>query len=234
MRLLKRFRPSPAMVVGCLALLLALGGTGYAASQALPRNSVTSVQVKDRSLLARDFKAGQLPRGPAGPAAPPVQRSRRPSRPRRRRRLGDDQVGARPPRRRHRRAVGRDHARSKAERRDVPPDLRQRGGRQADHRQRRATRRTHRISGARQPPARAAAGLKAGRARPPTTRARSSCRRAATRALRRITRSTSQYSANRGIVSLGKPRVSPESRPHASATMVACVSRPRRTTRYAQ
>src|SRR5215208_2795938 len=70
MNVLKRFRPSPAMVIGCLALLLALGGTGYAASQALPRNSVTSVQVKDRSLLARDFKAGQIPRGPAGPAGP--------------------------------------------------------------------------------------------------------------------------------------------------------------------
>jgi hypothetical protein len=58
------------MVIGCLALLLTLGGTGYAASQALPRNSVTSVQVKDHSLLARDFKAGQIPRGPAGPAGP--------------------------------------------------------------------------------------------------------------------------------------------------------------------
>src|SRR6266540_1583195 len=70
MRVLKRFRPSPAMVVASLALLLALGGTGYAASQALPRNSVTTIQVKDRSLLARDFKAGQLPRGAAGPAGP--------------------------------------------------------------------------------------------------------------------------------------------------------------------
>jgi hypothetical protein len=68
MSLFKRFTPSPAMIIGCLALLLALGGTGYAASQALPRNSVTSIQVKDRSLLARDFKAGQIPRGPAGPA----------------------------------------------------------------------------------------------------------------------------------------------------------------------
>ena len=58
------------MVIAGLALLLALGGTGYAASQALPRNSVTSVQVKDHSLLARDFKAGQIPRGPAGPAGP--------------------------------------------------------------------------------------------------------------------------------------------------------------------
>ena len=73
MRLLSKFRPSPAMVIACVALLLVLGGTGYAASKALPRNSVTSVQVKDHSLLARDFRAGQLPRGlrglqgPAGP-----------------------------------------------------------------------------------------------------------------------------------------------------------------------
>src|SRR3954469_20902114 len=70
MQLIKRLRPSPAMVIGCLALLLTLGGTGYAASQALPRNSVTSIQVKDRSLLARDFRAGQIPRGRVGPAGP--------------------------------------------------------------------------------------------------------------------------------------------------------------------
>jgi hypothetical protein len=68
---LKRFRPpSPGLVIACVALLLALGGTGYAAVQALPRNSVTSIQVKDRSLLAKDFKPGQIPRGPAGPAGP--------------------------------------------------------------------------------------------------------------------------------------------------------------------
>jgi len=70
MKVLKRLRPTPSMVIACFALLVVLGGTGYAAVQALPRNSVTSVQVKDRSLLARDFKAGQLPRGPAGPAGP--------------------------------------------------------------------------------------------------------------------------------------------------------------------
>jgi hypothetical protein len=70
MSLIKRFTPSPAMVIGCLALLLTLGGTGYAASKALPRNSVGSIQVKDHSLLARDFKAGQLPRGAPGPAGP--------------------------------------------------------------------------------------------------------------------------------------------------------------------
>jgi hypothetical protein len=70
-----RFAPSPAMVVSCIALLVALGGVGYAAT-ALPRNSVgtpqlkrnavTSVKVKDRSLLARDFRRGQLPRGLRG------------------------------------------------------------------------------------------------------------------------------------------------------------------------
>jgi hypothetical protein len=58
------------MVIACFGLLIVLGGTSYAAVQALPRNSVTSVQVKDRSLLARDFKAGQLPRGAPGPAGP--------------------------------------------------------------------------------------------------------------------------------------------------------------------
>ena len=70
MRWFKRLRPSPAMVIGCIALLLVLGGTGYAASKALPRNSVTTVQVKDHSLLARDFKSGQLPRGAIGPVGP--------------------------------------------------------------------------------------------------------------------------------------------------------------------
>ncbi len=72
MRWFKRFRPSPAMVIACFALLVVLGGTGYAAVQALPRNSVTTVQVKDHSLLARDFRAGQLPRGAPGPVGPAV------------------------------------------------------------------------------------------------------------------------------------------------------------------
>src|SRR5204862_4144145 len=70
MRWFRRLRPSPAMVIGCVALLIALGGTGYAAVQALPRNSVTTVQVKDFSLLARDFKRGQLPRGAQGLPGP--------------------------------------------------------------------------------------------------------------------------------------------------------------------
>ena len=85
-------RPSPAMVVACLALLLALGGTSVAAvSQLVPRNSVgtaqlrnnavatakirnnaiTSPKVRNRSLLAVDFAVGQIPSGPAGPAGAP-------------------------------------------------------------------------------------------------------------------------------------------------------------------
>ena len=57
------------MVIACLALALALGGTGYAAFK-LPANSVTTREVKNRSLLAVDFKLGQLPAGPQGAAGP--------------------------------------------------------------------------------------------------------------------------------------------------------------------
>jgi hypothetical protein len=53
--------------VGYAALFVALGGTAYAAG-ALPPNSVGTAQVINHSLLALDFKAGQIPRGPAGPA----------------------------------------------------------------------------------------------------------------------------------------------------------------------
>ena len=69
MRRIRLVAPSPAMVVACVALLVGLAGTGYAVTR-LPRNSVTTVQVKDFSLLARDFKKGQLPAGPQGPAGP--------------------------------------------------------------------------------------------------------------------------------------------------------------------
>ena len=63
---------SYANVTATLALIVALGGTSYAAIK-LPRNSVTSATVKDRSLLKKDFRPGQLPagkRGPQGPAGP--------------------------------------------------------------------------------------------------------------------------------------------------------------------
>lgn len=65
-------RPSPAMVVACAALVVALGGTGIAAVKVLvPRNSVGSLQVIDHSLLGKDFKTPPKgPKGPAGPAGP--------------------------------------------------------------------------------------------------------------------------------------------------------------------
>ncbi len=76
-----------ANVTATLALIVALGGTSYAAIN-LPTNSVGSKQLKKRavtnsklranavtsgivkngSLRAGDFKAGQLPAGPVGPA----------------------------------------------------------------------------------------------------------------------------------------------------------------------
>ena len=69
MRLFRRFHPSPALFLASAALFVALGGTGYAVTR-LPKNSVTTYQVKDFSLLARDFKRGQIPAGPVGPQGP--------------------------------------------------------------------------------------------------------------------------------------------------------------------
>jgi hypothetical protein len=83
-------KPSPAMIVACLALLVALSGTGIAAATQLGRNSVGTLQLKDsavtnakvrnnainsakvaaRSLLRSDFAPGQLPAGPVGPQGP--------------------------------------------------------------------------------------------------------------------------------------------------------------------
>ena len=75
-------RPSPAFVVACVALVVALSGTGYAALS-VPRNSVgtaqlrtgavTSLKVRNHSLKRIDFKSGALLRGPRGfrgPAGP--------------------------------------------------------------------------------------------------------------------------------------------------------------------
>lgn len=57
-----------ANVASALALTFSLGLGGAFAATQLPKNSVTTKQVKDRTLLAEDFKAGQLPRGPRGAA----------------------------------------------------------------------------------------------------------------------------------------------------------------------
>jgi hypothetical protein len=65
---MRNYRPSPAMIVACLALLVALGGTSYAAVK-VPRNSVgtaqlkkgavTTLKVKNNSLLLLDFAAAE-------------------------------------------------------------------------------------------------------------------------------------------------------------------------------
>lgn len=90
MRKLLLRRPSPALVIACIALGVALGGTGYATVLQVPRNSVgtaqlkasavttgklapnavTSAKVRNRSLLRADFAVGQLPAGPPGPTGP--------------------------------------------------------------------------------------------------------------------------------------------------------------------
>jgi hypothetical protein len=100
MQTLLRHRPSPAMVVACIALLVALTGTSVAAVQALAPNSVgtaqiranavtapkikngnvtnaklannavTGTKVRNGSLTASDFVASSLPVGPQGPAGP--------------------------------------------------------------------------------------------------------------------------------------------------------------------
>jgi hypothetical protein len=76
--------PSPAMAVAFVALLAALSGTavalpgkntvdsgdikkGAVKAADIGSNAVRSKHVKDGSLLAKDFKAGQIPTGPQGP-----------------------------------------------------------------------------------------------------------------------------------------------------------------------
>ena len=80
MRRILRHRPSPALVVACLALTIALGGTSYAAvtlprnsvgTPQLKRNAVNSLKVRNFSLLRADFKRGQIPAGARGPQGLP-------------------------------------------------------------------------------------------------------------------------------------------------------------------
>lgn len=82
-----RFRPSPSMAVAVIALIVAMGGTSYAAliitgenvkdsslTGADVRNSsLTTSDVRNGSLRALDFQADELPaaeRGPQGPQGP--------------------------------------------------------------------------------------------------------------------------------------------------------------------
>jgi hypothetical protein len=62
-------RPSPALVVACTALVVALGGTGYAATQLPPdsvgrvqirEGAVGSAQLRDGAIRAQDMSAGSV------------------------------------------------------------------------------------------------------------------------------------------------------------------------------
>jgi hypothetical protein len=71
MKLLARLRPSPAMVVGCIALGVALGGTSVAAIQALPKNSVGTKQLKNGAVTKKKINKKTIAqlkgnRGPRG------------------------------------------------------------------------------------------------------------------------------------------------------------------------
>lgn len=57
MKRLARLRPSPAMVVASIALIVALGGTSFAAIQAaLPKNSVGTKQIKSRAVTGQKVR----------------------------------------------------------------------------------------------------------------------------------------------------------------------------------
>jgi hypothetical protein len=80
----RRARLTYANAVASLALFVALGGSSYAAVSITGKQvrdgsltghdihdgSLTTWDVRDHSLRARDFKAGQLPRGPEGSPGP--------------------------------------------------------------------------------------------------------------------------------------------------------------------
>jgi hypothetical protein len=78
MKHLIRLRPSPAMVVACLALGIALGGTSYAAvtlprnsvgKKQLKRNAVTGLKVKNNTLTGADVLESRLAKVPRAKAA---------------------------------------------------------------------------------------------------------------------------------------------------------------------
>jgi hypothetical protein len=66
---MKKLRPTPAGVIACLALAIALGGSAFAATMLVPKNSVGSAQVINGSLQKGDLskKAVAALRGNRGP-----------------------------------------------------------------------------------------------------------------------------------------------------------------------
>jgi hypothetical protein len=78
MRAILHHRPSPAMVVACIALAVALGGTSYAAiklpaksvgTKQLKKNAVTSPKVKNNALTGADVLESSLAQVPSAASA---------------------------------------------------------------------------------------------------------------------------------------------------------------------
>jgi hypothetical protein len=80
MNALRRFRPSAALVVASLALLVALGETGWATlSQVVPNrsvgtaqlktNAVTSAKIRNGAVTAAKIRNGSITRNDLGPSA---------------------------------------------------------------------------------------------------------------------------------------------------------------------
>jgi hypothetical protein len=70
MRMFRPRRPTPALVVACVALVIAMGGTSYAAFS-LPKNSVGTAQLRNGAITQQKIAKGTLrelggARGPAG------------------------------------------------------------------------------------------------------------------------------------------------------------------------
>lgn len=80
-------RPSPALVIACTALFLAMGGGAYAAATSIPDGSVSHAKLADNSVWHNNIQNGSVhmdslsnsvqhqlaktgPRGPMGPAGP--------------------------------------------------------------------------------------------------------------------------------------------------------------------
>ena len=77
--------PTPSTVLAFLALLVALSGTAVGdavkttatrlvSGNQIKRNAITTRHVRDRSLLATDFRPGQLPEGARGEKGDPGER----------------------------------------------------------------------------------------------------------------------------------------------------------------
>jgi hypothetical protein len=62
MKTLKGLRPSPALVIACLALFVALGGVGYSAVK-LKANSVKSKAIKSNAVTAPKIASGAVTSG---------------------------------------------------------------------------------------------------------------------------------------------------------------------------